>query len=106
MKNLIAILFFSASFSAGASNLTHDDISFLCKRDNVCIYAFKAYAYTSMLKGQIQGGCDAGDDEFYGQEMCDKVRLENELLKITGSDAIKRFKKDINSGDHSNGVTK
>lgn len=97
MKKLIAILFFSASFSASASNLTHDDISFLCKRDDVCIDAFKAYAYTSMLKGRVQGECDAGDDKFYDPETCAKARMENEILKIAGKEAIKRFKKDIYS---------
>lgn len=97
MKKLIAILFFSASFSAGAANLTHDDISFLCKRNNVCIDAFKAYAYTSMLKGRIQGECDAGDDKFYGAETCEKARIENEMLRISGNDALNKFKKDIDS---------
>lgn len=101
MKKLIAILFFSASFSAGASNLTNDDISFLCKRDNVCIDAFKAYAYTSMLKGRVQGECDAGDDKFYDPETCAKARMENEMLKIAGQDAINKFKKDIESVNNS-----
>ncbi|WP_370598651.1 hypothetical protein NMD15_04765 [Plesiomonas shigelloides] len=90
MKITISLLIALASPLALAEPLSHDEISMYCKKDDTCIYAFKAYAYQSMLNGFIQGQCDSGKQP--EGVSCAKTRLDNTMTEIAGKDAEQKIK--------------